>query len=110
MPESLNDDAEILTTVLVLRNPVLFIMLCMFAGGTYVAYNLNLLGPMVQMTNAASNQAVEIGKQKLRDFLENNETARAALAMPEKKDSDYISMDTLDSRGKRREKEDEDDI
>lgn len=111
MLESLNDEAEILTTVLVLRNPVLFIMLCMFAGGTYVAYNLNLLGPMVQMTNAASNQAVEIGKQKLREFLENNETARAALAMPAKKDSDSISMDTLDSRGKRREKdEDEDDI
>lgn len=82
----------------------------MLAGGTYVAYNLNLLGPMMQMTNAASNQAVEIGKQKLRDFLENNETARAALAMPAK-DSDSISMETLDSRGKRREKdEDEDDI
>lgn len=96
---------------LVLRNPVLFILLCLFAGGTYVAYNLNLLGPMMQMTNAASNQAVEIGKQKLREFLENNETARSALAMPAKKDSDSISMDTLDSRGKRREKdEDEDDI
>lgn len=75
-----------------------------------MAYSLNLLGPMMQMTNAASNQAVEIGKQKLRDFLENNETARAALAMPAK-DSDSISLETLDSRGKRREKEeDEDDI
>lgn len=66
---------------------------------------------MVQMTNAASNQAVEIGKQKLREFLENNETARAAIGMPADKDSDSISLNTLDSRGKRREKdEDEDDI
>lgn len=82
----------------------------MFAGGSYVAYNLNLLGPMMQMANAASNQAVDIGKQKLRDFLENNETARSALAMPARKDTD-ISMDTLDSKGKRRGgDEDEDDI
>lgn len=65
---------------------------------------------MLQMTNAASNQAVEIGKQKLRDFLENNETARSALAMPARTDTG-ISMDTLDSKGKRRENdEDEDDI
>lgn len=88
----------------------MFIALCMFAGGSYVAYNLNLLGPMMQMANAASNQAVDIGKQKLRDFLENNETARSALAMPARKDTD-ISMDTLDSKGKRRgQDEDEDDI
>lgn len=83
----------------------------MFAGGTYVAYNLNLLGPMMQMANAASNQAVDIGKQKLRDFLENNETARTALAMPARKDTDSISLDTLDSKGKPRgADEDEDDI
>lgn len=83
----------------------------MFAGGSYVAYNLNLLGPMMQMANAASNQAVDIGKQKLRDFLENNETARTALAMPARKDTDSISLDTLDSKGKRHgADEDEDDI
>lgn len=94
----------------VLRNPVLFILLCLLAGGTYLAYNLNLLGPMMQMANAASNQAVDIGKQKLRDFLEHNETARTALAMPARKDTG-ISLDTLDSQGKRqREDEDEDEI
>lgn len=88
---------------------MLFILLCLFAGGSYVAYNLNLLGPMLQMANAATNQAGEIGKQKLRDFLENNETARQAVGMPARKDTDAISLDTLDSRGKRRE-EDDDDI
>ncbi|CAK7241973.1 MAG: Dynamin-like GTPase that mediates homotypic ER fusion [Sporothrix thermara] len=94
----------------VLRNPFLFLLLAIFAGGTYVAYSLNLLGPMLQMANAASNQAVEIGKQKLRDFLENNDSARAALAMPARQSggggsggssSDDISMDTLNSSGRK---------
>ncbi|TGJ86082.1 hypothetical protein E0Z10_g2711 [Xylaria hypoxylon] len=86
--------------VTVLRNPMLFLLLIIIAGGTYVAYNLNLLGPMMQMSTAAWNQAVEIGKQRLREFLENNETARQAIAMPSR-DSDSISLDTLDSRGKK---------
>jgi hypothetical protein len=97
----------------VLRNPILFLLLILFAGGGYVAYNLNLLGPMLQMANAATSQGVEIGKAKLRDFLENNETARQALAMPARGDSDSVSLDSLDSRGKKREqsvkKEDDDD-
>lgn len=72
-------------------------------GGTYVAYTLNLLGPMMQMANAASNQAAEIGKEKLRNFLENNETVRQAIAMPSnnRRDSAPINMDRLDSRGKK---------
>lgn len=80
------------------------------AGGTYVAYTLNMLGPMYQMANAAANQGVEIGKQKLREFIENSDTARQALAMPARQDSS-ISMDTLDSRGKKKRSEDDiDDI
>ncbi|KAI0974871.1 RHD3/Sey1 [Xylaria arbuscula] len=96
--------------VTVLRNPILFLLLIIIAGGTYVAYNLNLLGPMMQMSTAAWNQAIEIGKQRLREFLENNETARQAISMPSR-DSDSISLDTLDSRGKkaRRAAEDDDD-
>lgn len=95
----------------VLRNPFLFLLLAIFAGGTYVAYSLALLGPMMQMANAASNQAVEIGKQKLRDFLENNDSARQALAMPARaggggggstnSSSDDISLDTLNASGRK---------
>ncbi|TRX89404.1 hypothetical protein FHL15_009702 [Xylaria flabelliformis] len=96
--------------VTVLRNPMLFLLLIILAGATYVAYNLNLLGPMMQMSGAAWNQAIEIGKQRLREFLENNETARQAIAMPSR-DSDSISLDTLDSRGKKaRRAADDDDI
>ena len=83
----------------------------------YVAYSLNLLGPMMQMSNAAWGQGIEIGKQKLREFLENNETARQAIAMPARpareRDSDSISLDTLDSRGKKASRSDtnkDDDI
>jgi protein SEY1 len=83
-------------------------LILLMAGGTYVAYTLNLLGPMLQMANAASNQAVEIGKEKLRDFLEHNETARQALSMPAR-ESDGISLHTLDSAGKRRDPVDKDD-
>jgi hypothetical protein len=85
-------------------------LILVMGGGTYVAYTLNLLGPMMQMANAASNQAVEIGKEKLRDFLESNQTVRQAIAMPAKRSSS-ISMDRLDSRGKKaQETEDDDDI
>lgn len=96
--------------VAILRNPFLFLLLAILGGGTYVAYTLSLLGPMMQMANAASNQAVEIGKQKLREFLENNDTARQALAMPPRagleasssnSSSDNISLDTLDASGRK---------
>ena len=93
--------------LVVLRNPFLFVLIILMGGGTYVAYNLNLLGPMMQMTNAAFNQAAEIGKEKLRDFLENNETARAAIAMPAR-DKD-IGLDRLNSRGKKESSPVEDD-
>jgi hypothetical protein len=78
-----------------------------------VAYTLNLLGPMMQMGSAAYGQGIEIGKQKLREFLENNEMARQAIAMPARpRDSDSISLDTLDSGGKKRQQQvaDDDDI
>lgn len=79
-----------------------------------MAYTLNLLGPMLSMSNAAMTQGVEIAKQQLRDFIANSDTARQAVGMPARQDSDNISMDTLDSRGKKAnstaEKDDIDDI
>ena len=88
----------------------------MMAGGTYVAYTLNLLGPMLQMGNAAFNQGIDIAKEQLREFIANSDTAQRVLdvpmagrpAAPARGDTDNISMDTLDSRGKsRRGDEDE---
>lgn len=85
-------------------------LLLVMGGGTYVAYTLNLLGPMMQMANAASNQAVEIGKDKLRGFLANNETVRQAIAMPAKQQgSNSIGLDRLDSRGRKVQQSSDDD-
>lgn len=68
---------------------------------------------MIKMANAASQQAIEVGKDRLREFLESSDTARHAVAMGASGDSDGISLNTLDSRGKRRvttvNEEDEDD-
>ncbi|KAM3422828.1 hypothetical protein BST61_g310 [Cercospora zeina] len=84
--------------VAVLRNPVYFIFLILLGVGAYVTYTLNLWGPMLQMTNAASSQGLEIFKQKLRDFLENSETGRQAIGMSAKAGAP-INLDTLNSNG-----------
>lgn len=60
------------------------------------------------MANAASAQAVDIGKARLREFLEESGAGRQAMAMGGR-DIDSISMNTLDSRGKRKEAEDDED-
>ena len=98
----------ILILCIVLRNPLYFIMLILLGVGAYVTYTLNLWGPMMRMANAASAQAVEIGKEKLREFLENADGGRQHMAIP-RDDSDNISLKTLDSRGKQRQSQDEDD-
>ena len=64
---------------------------------------------MIRMANAASAQAVEIGKEKLREFLESSDTGRQAVAMSGRRDSDEISLNTLDSRGKRKPVAEDDD-
>jgi hypothetical protein len=72
---------------LVLRNPVYFIFLILLGVGAYVTYTLNLWGPMLRMTNAASTQGLEIFKEKLREFLESSETGRQAIGMSAKGES-----------------------
>ena len=69
--------------MLVLRNPVYFIFLILLAAGAYVTYTLNLWGPMLRMSNAASAQGLQIFKEKLREFLESSETGRQAIGMAE---------------------------
>jgi hypothetical protein len=84
--------------------------LIILGAGAYITYTLNLWGPMLRMANAASAQAVEIGREKLREFVANSETGRQAIGMAGREDIDSISLNTLDSRGKRTTTvEDEDD-
>lgn len=93
--------------VAVLRNPVYFLFLIILGIGAYVTYTLNLWGPMYQMANAASQQALEEGKKRLREFLEASDTGRQAMAMS---GDDGINMQKLNGHGKAvRSTEDEDD-
>ena len=84
-----------------LRNPIYFIFLILLAVGAYVTYTLNLWGPMLRMTNAASAQGLDIFKEKLRDFLENSETGRQAIGMSAKAGAP-INLDTLNTNGTRK--------
>ena len=80
----------------VLRNPLYFFLLGVLGAGAYVTYQLNLWGPMIKMANAASAQAVEEGKKRLREFLEASEGGRQAIAMSS--GSDGYEMSNLSRR------------
>ncbi|KIX94165.1 protein sey1 [Fonsecaea multimorphosa CBS 102226] len=86
--------------VAVLRNPVYFMFLIILAIAAYVTYTLNLWGPMFKMANAASQQALEEGKKRLREFLEENPTARHAVAMSTGRDE--YEMSNLSSTARSR--------
>jgi hypothetical protein len=73
--------------------------------GAYVTYTLNLWGPMARMANAASAQALEVSKERLREFLESSESGRQAMAMS---GNDGVRMDRLNGNGKKKEEEVED--
>lgn len=104
--------APLLTRNKVLRNPLYFVFLILLGVGAYVTYTLNLWGPMARMANAASAQAVDIGKEKLREFLESSESGRQAMAMSGNQPrNESVRMDRLNGDGKKHaEVEDLDDI
>ena len=70
-----------------------------------MTYTLNLWGPMLSMANAASAQAIEELKKKLREFLEASDTGRQAVAMSGQED---IVMRKLNGQGKTVKVEDTD--
>jgi hypothetical protein len=92
----------------VLRNPFLFLLIILLAGGLYIAYTLNLLGPMMHMGNAAVTQGIDIGKERLREYIMSSESARQAMGMSANSTQD-IDMYTLDSRGKKKSDSADDD-
>ena len=71
-------------------------------AGAYVTYTLNLWGPMLRMTNAASAQGLEIFREKLREFLESSETGRQAIGMSERAG---VKMDDLAAKSNGRKRE-----
>ena len=77
----------------VLRNPLYFVFLILLGVGGYVTYTLNLWGPIIRMSNAASAQGIEVFKERLRAFLETSDTGRQAMAMSGSKPSSSSSAE-----------------
>jgi hypothetical protein len=104
---------EFANVKLVLRNPIYFVFLIVLAVGAYVTFTLNLWGPMARMSNAAFSQALEVGKERLRDFLESSESGRQAMAMSGQPASRgqgrAIPMNRLNGNGTKQQ-DDEDDL
>lgn len=90
----------------VARNPLLILLVCMLGAAAYVTYQMNLWGPIIRMCMAAWDQAVEIVREKLREFVEAGEGARrervAMAGRSNGTDADAISLQSLDESGKRR--------
>lgn len=99
-----------LTILLVLRNPAYFFLLFVCAVAAYVTYQLNLWGPIIKMTEAASNQALVEGKKRLREFLESSDTGRQAIAMSagSVRSGEQYELSDLNKKGKARTSADED--
>lgn len=95
---------------LVLRNPAYFFLLFLCAIGAYVTYQLNLWGPIIKMSEAASNQALTEGKKRLREFLESSDSGRQAIAMstPGSGRAEEVEMSRLNGQGKASEDADAD--
>jgi hypothetical protein len=85
----------------------------MLGVGAYVTYTLNLWGPMFNMANAASAQALEEGKKRLREFLESSETGRQAIGMTTRDESyEMRSLNSTKSKARsvRTDEDDDDDL
>ncbi|EGE04808.1 hypothetical protein TEQG_03981 [Trichophyton equinum CBS 127.97] len=98
--------------IAVLRNPIYFLFLLVIGVGAYVTFRLNLWGPMINMAEAASRQAVEEGKRRLREFLESSDTGRQAMAMSGRNSTrveEYEMSSNLKSKGRRSTTDDDDD-
>lgn len=53
----------------IIRNPIFFTLLVIIGAGTYVMYQLNLLKPAMVVAQRMVEESVDIGKQKLREFI-----------------------------------------
>jgi len=100
----------------VLRNPVLFVLFALMAGGGYIVVQLGLLGPIIKVTNAAVEQGVELARvlllsyathvqDQLRNFVHppgQHRQLNAPHSQRTVSEAETIVMDDLDQDGKRK--------
>lgn len=68
---------------------------------------------MARMANAASQQGLEVGKERLRSFLENSDAGRQAMAMSGQMNEigrDGIRMNRLNGDGKKSSRDIDEDM
>jgi protein SEY1 len=94
--------------IAVIRNPFLLMFAAIFLAGLYVTYQMNLWGPIISMTTAAWQQGLEVGKERLKEFLLNSEAGRRAVEMEGRPlggrgaaEDEGIKLENLGSDGKK---------
>jgi protein SEY1 len=94
--------------VAVARSPLLLVLGLAVAVGLYVTYVLNLWAPIVRVAGAAWDTGLQVGKERLREFLVAGERGKEAVAMeararggPER-EPEAIALDDLGRDGRRR--------
>lgn len=95
----------------VARNPFLILLVVLACTGAYVTYQMNLWGPIIRMSVAAAEQAREIAREKMRDFVEGGENngawRREKVAFSGRTDGangDAIGLQDLGGNGRARSK------
>ncbi|EGV64587.1 Dynamin-like GTPase that mediates homotypic ER fusion [Yamadazyma tenuis] len=53
----------------IIRSPVFFMLALLLGGGTYILYQLNLIKPAIQVGQRMVEEALTLGKQKLKELL-----------------------------------------
>lgn len=95
--------------IAVARSPMLLILGILAVGGLYVTYQLNLWDPILRVSGAAWTQGLQVGKERLREFLLSSEVGRQAVAMEGRQttnqttpeSSNDVKLENLDGKGKK---------
>ena len=82
--------------MMILRNPILFVLSIILLTGFYFAYNMQMVGPILTITNSVLNQSKTVIKDKLKDFLLDEPEKQASQSpQSEQKPTEAYELDDL---------------
>ena len=82
--------------MMILRNPILFVLFIILLTGFYFAYNMQMVGPILTITNSVLNQSKTVIKDKLKDFLLDEPEKQASQSpQSEQKPTETYELDDL---------------
>jgi hypothetical protein len=93
--------------IAVARSPMLLVLGLLASAALYVTYSLNLWAPIIRVGAAAWDTGVQVGKERLREFLVAGERGREAVAMEARAgaqpgEAEEIPLEELGRGGRRR--------